>query len=307
MRIDDAITDFINYLTYANPKSKDTISAYQYDLKNFNYYLEANHITQLTEVKEKDIRAFYLSLEETHKRSSIYRTSVTIRSFFDYLVNIKSIDKNPCLLIKVKSQGKRIVQTLSTDEIKQLMSFSLNEDKDYLDLALCLVMFSGGLRVSEVSQLIVSQFYPSERMVRVRGKGNKERIVFLNDLTIRTLMDYIERIRSTWILKANNKDKNLVFVNEKGKPISRYTIYNMIQYRCNQSGINKKISPHTLRHAFATQLLNQDVDLRVIQELLGHSDIATTQVYTHVDKKRILKDYDRFHPGSTLGKGEKDE
>lgn len=292
---DVLLNEFRNYLTYTNPKSENTVKSYINDTQQFLLELELNSLEDLQQLDEEKLDSYFFEMKEHYKQSTIYHRLISLRSFFDFLEISHYVTNNPFTHIKIKQQGQRIVKTLSLAQVKLILSFKCDNGKDYLDRAILSTLFTCGLRVSELCALKLNQLYLDEKFIRVLGKGKKERIVSMNDENKHILTHYIEGVRPLW-LTSQSKYKDLVFINRKGKPLTRNTIYNMLKYRGRTVGI-EDVSPHMLRHTFASILLENKADLRVIQELLGHSDISTTQVYTHVEKNRLLKDYDRFHPG----------
>lgn len=296
------IQEYSNYLKFAVSKSANTQVSYLHDITLFLQEMKERGVNDITLLKTNDFQDYFAELHQTHKASSIYRRYIAIKSFYEFLQIKGYVTSDELSSVRVKQQGARVVKTLSLDEVEKLLSFPVTQPKDYLDKAVLSLIFICGLRVSECCQLKFSQIYMEERFLRILGKGDKERIIPVTKNALEILQSYLNDARALW--PQSSKTKEFVFINKKGNVITRNYVYNMIQLRGKVAGISH-ISPHMLRHTFATTLLDNQADLRVIQELLGHRDISTTQVYTHVDKQRLLKDYDQFHPQIKIEKGNK--
>lgn len=294
------LKDYIYYIQYTEPKSSLTVEAYKNDLNDFITYLEEHDINDFKSITFDILLDYTSQLEQTFANTSQRRKISSLKSFYKYLSQYGIVDHNLTSFLQGKKKVERLPQTLSSDELKQLFSFPKEKLKDYLDYAILQVLFSTGIRVSECVDLIFSQIFFEERWLKIIGKGNKERMVPISKEAIRSLTYYLDIIRPQF---EKNKMKH-VFLSPKGQQITRQYIHTMIQYRQQQTGLNKVISAHTLRHSLATNMLNQSVDLRVIQEILGHSDIKTTQIYTQVDNQTLKKEYDSFLKGNFNEKGD---
>lgn len=293
---------YSHYLRFVEAKQDKTIEAYSRDVKAYLDYLMHHQIIALEGINHQVIADYLLSLSAQHTSSSRYRYIVSIRSFHRYLLRNGLMTYDPTLNLQVKQQSQRIIHTMTVDEVRKLLSFPLDKPIDYRDYTIILLLFSCGLRASECCDLRFSQVYLEEQFLRILGKGDKERVIPMSSYLIEFMSHYLSVVRPLWEKGSHDR----VFISPKGKALSRNTLYNMIQYRSREVSLDKKISPHVLRHAFATNLLDHHADLRSIQELLGHSSIATTQIYTHVDATRIVQAYDQFHPGLNIKKGSKE-
>lgn len=293
--MEKAIEKYIDYLTYVKHFSKQTISAYKFDLYKLNEYLKNNYI-DFIDITDKDISSYINGLKiNNYKVSSLNRKIVCFRSFFKYYVNnIDSTINNPMINFSTLKTPKRLPKDLFLEQVKILLT--PNEKKEeYAIRNQCIIMllFYSGLRVSECSNLNLIDIDLKEHTVRVFGKGNKERSVFFQDSLDYYLNKYLNDIRSHSLADKNDE---ALFINNKGSRITTRAIENILKERAKQSKTPFKVTPHMLRHTFATNLLNNDVDLKILQELLGHASLSTTQIYTHVSKARLKKVYDKTHP-----------
>lgn len=289
------LDEYINYLRYIAQYSNKTIEAYHSDL---SIYLQQRDTLN---VKQEEIREFLRVFSKSHEMSSTARMISSIRKFYEFLQISKYIDYNPTDFLKVSQKKNRLPHYLSLDEVEQLVSFETIEPNDYLDLAIIEVLYSCGLRVSELCLLKTSNININDRIIKIVGKAEKERIVPISTRALDAIENYNTNAKRKWMVKL----VNFVFINSKSKPLSRQSVYNRINQRAKQVGLQKHVSPHMLRHSFASSLINEGADLRSVQELLGHKDISTTQIYTHLDKKKQKEMYDRFHPGQQIDEGEK--
>ena len=297
--MNEYIEDFIDYLVLERKLSINTKESYQFDLKEFNKYFKDYKINNLN---EQDLLEYlkYLKEEKILNERSIERHLTTIRSFYKYLMKNKIIDNDITVNIDNLKLGKYLPNTLTTEEIDLLMDFPLNTPFDFRTKAMLELMYGSGLRVSELVNLTLSDIDLYNCTILIHGKGNKERIVPLGEYAKSYLEKYLE-IRSE-LIKKKNGYYNELFLNNHGKPITRNGFNFLLNRLLKDKGINKNITPHTLRHSFATHMLDNGADLRTIQELLGHSDVVTTRIYTHVSKKQIQKNYDKYQT-----RGEDDE
>lgn len=301
--IDTLSHEFIMYIQYTEPRSKQTVSAYKNDLKDFNLYLKKHMVEQYKEVDYNMILDYVSTLESQYKQATVSRKISTLRNLFKYLSQYGLVEQNVTSYLQGKRKPSALPTSLNKDEIQLLFSFSKETLKDYLDIAILQLLFSTGIRVSECVDLSFNQIFLEEGWLKILGKGNKERMVPISKKAITHLQYYLEIIRPQFVTHKTN----YIFITKKGNQITRQYVHTMIQLRREQAGIQKKISAHTLRHSLATQMLNQSVDLRVIQEILGHSDIKTTQIYTHVDNEALKKEYDAFLDVDFSRRGDKNE
>ena len=278
------ISNYLNYLELEKGLSQNTILAYQSDLVSFFDFIDSqNSDVSLEDIKRKDFSSYikYLAKKDFNP-SSITRKIASLKGFFKYLCFKRNIKTNPTLSIISPRTPKRLPKVLTITEIDKLTKDTLN----VIEYAIVELLYSSGIRVSELTELKLNNFDFSQRVIKVFGKGSKERIVPVNNKCCEILSKYIKK-RELIALKTNSSP--FLFIDENGNKITRQKVYKII--RTLGSEIEKKISPHTLRHSFATHLLENGADLRVVQELLGHSSIVTTQLYTHISKKTLREVY----------------
>ena len=297
--MNEHIEDFIDYLVLERKLSINTRKSYQFDLKEFEKYFKNKDIKK---IDEQDLLKYlkYLKEEKKLNERSIERHLTTIRSFYNYLMKNETIDNDITVNIDNLKLGKYLPSTLTTEEIDLLMDFPLNTPFDFRTKAMLELMYGSGLRVSELVNLTLSDIDLYNSTILIHGKGNKERIVPLGEYAKDYLEKYLD-VRSELVKKKNGYYEEL-FLNNHGKPITRNGFNFLLNRLLKDKGINKNVTPHTLRHSFATHMLDNGADLRTIQELLGHSDVVTTRIYTHVSKKQIHENYDKYQT-----RGEDDE
>lgn len=283
---DESTKDFLEYLKYERRVSVNTIDSYGENLLLLKNYTNKDLIS----LKKEDIKDFLDNVEATARTKAHYLT--VFNSFYKYLVFMDKIKSNPCDGIKAPKLEKKLPTYLTNEEIAKLFNIRLTKPVDYRNKAILEVMYATGARISEVINLELNQIDFEECIIRVVGKGKKERIIPLDDVAIEALDNYINNYRPFLI---KNETCNYVFLNKNGEKISRQMIFKMLKNLANKAGITKEISPHTLRHSFASNLLNNGADLRVIQELLGHENLETTEIYSHLQNKKIKDDYNN-HP-----------
>ncbi len=284
------IDKYIDYIKYECKLSENTIISYKNDLYSFIKYFKGN----IRDLDEKSITLYISNIYNTKKDTTIAHTITTIHSFYLFLLNEKIIFKNPCNL-KHPKLAKHLPVFLSEEEIDILLNIDLKIPLDYRNKAIFELLYATGIRISELTSLQLSNLDLDNCIIRIMGKGKKERVVPINDVSLKYLKIYLDYYRSV-ILK--NKVNDYLFINNNGESISRQGIFKIIKLEAKKKGIDKNISPHTIRHSFATHLLAHGADLRVIQELLGHSDLSTTQIYTHLINEQIKNDYNAYHPRS---------
>lgn len=286
------IDEFIDHLKYEKKLSNNTISNYNYDLLKFFSYIESLNINSIKNINSNIILDYINNIYDNLDASSISRNITSINNFFQYLIIINVIDNNPCEFIDRPKLKKRIPNALSVEEIDMLLDIKLNTVFDYRNKAMLELMYSTGLRVSEVINLTTRDIDFVNACVRCFGKGNKERIVPINDYSLEYIKLYIEK-RPLLFKKEKN---DYLFLNNHGKKMTRQGFEFNLKNILEEKNINKDVTPHTLRHSFATHLLNGGADLRSIQLLLGHSDITTTKIYTHISNEKLKNDYKEYHP-----------
>ncbi|GAA6817379.1 site-specific tyrosine recombinase XerD [Staphylococcus sp. 18_1_E_LY] len=287
--------EYLKFIQIEKGLSSNTIGAYRRDLDKYIDYLNEHKIAHIDFVDRQTIQQClgYLH-DQGASAKSLARFISTVRSFHQFALREKYAAKDPTVLIETPKYERRLPDVLEVDEIVALLETpDISKNNGYRDRTMLELLYATGMRVSELIQLEVENVNLIMGFVRVFGKGNKERIVPLGDTVIDFLTKYIETVRPQ-LLKKTTTDA--LFLNLHGKPLSRQGIWKMIKQTGIKANINKTLTPHTLRHSFATHLLENGADLRAVQEMLGHSDISTTQLYTHVSKSQIRKMYNAFHP-----------
>ena len=283
------ISDFLVYLSNDLNYSNNTINSYNNNLTKFNEFLKNKDILK---VNTKDIEK-YIKQDHTLAVTTISNYISSLKTFYNYYVKIGKISTNPCDGIILPKLAKTLPTYLSLEEVDNLLNIEINDAYDARNKAILELMYGTGLRISEVISLEFSNIDYDECIVRVMGKGSKERIVPINDIALSSLKTYISNYRPSLVKSQIN---NYIFLNNHGNKMTRQGIFKMIKKLATIKNINKEISPHTLRHTFATHLLENGADLRIIQELLGHEDISTTQIYTHLSKEALHNDYNEYFP-----------
>jgi len=288
----DKINDYANHLLLERNLSKNSIDSYIYDIKKFVEYASKK---KDIEIDEQFINEYILNcaLNDLNP-ASISRYLSSLKSFFNFLFDEKIIDRNPTQNI----EGPRIFRSLpiylTVEEVNKLLSFSITSSSELRDKAILELMYSSGLRVSEVIDLKLSNVDFEESFLLISGKGNKERLVPFGERAYHLLWEYIYNVRKFYV---KPKTTNNVFLNVRlGTKLSRMGIWKILKKYTSMQNIQKNIKPHTLRHSFATHLLANGADLRTVQELLGHSDISTTTIYTQVTKDMLRKAFNQYHP-----------
>lgn len=282
---------FISYLEFEKEFSKNTIESYKNDLEDFKEYLDLiNKTPENTDKKDAFNYLIFLSKKKL-KPSSLRRKISAIRSFYKFLIKEELIEKDPTVDLTFPKNEKRLPQVLTIEEIEKLINVIDNKTvKGKRDKAIIELLYSSGLRVSEIINLKINDLDFENNYLKCFGKGSKERIVPFGELAKTYIIDYLkERER----LKI---DSELLFVNKKGEKLLRQHINNLLRIYSKKAKLKKKVHPHMLRHSFATHLLERGADLRSVQELLGHVDISTTQIYTHLTKDYLREIYLSTHP-----------
>lgn len=287
------ISEFIEHLWLEKGLSENTLSAYKTDLAHLDKYLTNANLTVLN-CKDMDIESFIAErVDKGLSHRSNARCLSAIKRFFKYLLANKTRQDNPTALTQAPKFGKSIPKVLSEQDVESLFDApNLDEPIEFRDRTMLELLYATGLRVTELVSLRLDNISLNQNLVRVVGKGNKERIVPMGEIAAEWLSNYI-RLYRPMLLKS---DSDVVFPSKRGVQMTRQTFWHRIKIYAQIAGINVHLSPHTLRHAFATHLLNHGADLRVVQMLLGHSDLSTTQIYTHVAKERLKSLHTAHHP-----------
>lgn len=281
------ISKYLDYLMYERKLSKNTLLSYTNDLKDFDMYFQG----KLKDLKYQDIVKYLDTIQQLNTRSISHHITV-INSFYSFLVNDGILLENPCANVVSPKIPKRLPNYLTEDEVNNLLNINLLTPYDYRNKAMMELLYATGLRISELCNLKITDIDIHNCFVRVFGKGKKERIVPISDIALEYLQIYINNYRSI-ILK--NAISDYLFISNNQTNISRQGFFKILKKECQRCGITKNVSPHVLRHSFATHLLQHGADLRVIQELLGHEDIATTEIYAHIVNEKVKNDY-KYHP-----------
>lgn len=296
MKWQNAIRDFQLFLKIERGLSQNTIDSYSRDLEKLLIYLKDHKViySPIT-IDEDTIQQFIYDVAKKVNPRSQARIISGLRSFFDYLIFEDYRKTNPTDLIEAPKIGRKLPDTLSEDEINQLISaIDLSHPQGERNRTILETMYSCGLRVSELITLKISDLFFDEGFIRVIGKGNKQRFVPIHDNAQKYILLYINNIRNHITAKKGFEDT--VFLNRRGKGLTRQMIFIILKDLSIKIKWTKKISPHTLRHSFATHLLKNGADLRAIQQMLGHESITTTEVYVHLDKSYLKEVVERYHP-----------
>lgn len=288
--IQEEINSFRSYLLVEKKYSKNTIEFYERDLLQFQAFITK----EITRIQEEDIHQYLKELSvEGKSEKTISRVISCLKSFYKFLLIEKKVTRNPMENIEIPKLKKSLPHTLTEEEVNNLLEVPLLDSFSYRNKAMLEVLYATGIRVSELVNLKLGDIDIESATLRTMGKGSKERIVPLGDYSLRYLTIYIRDYRPL-LLKRDYND--YLFLNNHGKKLTRQGFFKIIKARAKEANIQKELSPHTLRHSFATHLLNHGADLRSIQELLGHSDISTTQIYTHISNEHLKESYKEFHP-----------
>lgn len=280
------IENFINYLKNEKNYSKNTIDSYKDDLYKF---FEFNNKKDMKNVTEEDIMKYLKSLNDRDaKRASISRKISTLKSFYKYLNFKKIISNNPTTYILYPKREKKLPNYIEYNELESILKSSLEGKNKYRANLIIELLYATGIRVSELVNIKISDIDFNEQSIRVMGKGSKERIVFFGDYALDAINNYIN--------KERNSLSEWLFPNNKNNPLSTRSIELIIDKIMENVSIKSKVSPHTLRHTFATHMLNSGCDIRVVQELLGHENLTTTEVYTHITNEELRNTYLKCHP-----------
>ncbi len=293
----DLIRHFSDYLRLEQSLSENTLNAYCHDIELFREYLESSGKSMsVTAITHHDIEDFFANLYDLGiVASSQARILSGLKSFYRYLIQEKICEDDPTLLVSFPSIGRHIPEVLSYEEIVRMLdSIDLSQQFGHRNKAIIEVMYGCGLRVSEVVSLNISDIYMKDEFIRIVGKGEKERLVPIGKRTLNELMLYVKGERLHQEIKAKYTDK--VFISARGTSLTRQSVFLLVKSLAEKAGIKKTISPHTLRHSFATHLLEGGADLRAVQQMLGHSSITTTEIYTHVSDEYLREVITMFHP-----------
>ncbi len=287
--------EYKQYMIVEKGYSHHTINYYLKDSLEFiNYCITKHHLLNIEDINKDHVHLYFKDLYSRLSPSSINRHIASLKSFYRFLVKEGKIDINIMSSIKPIKKEDYLPVVLNEDEIQKLLNyFDENDPISLRNKCMIEVLYASGLRVSEMCSLTFKDINLKKRLIKCIGKGNKERIIPINKECCVLLQTYLDKKRS----QIYKKESPYLFINKKGEAIHRDTFYHMLKKTAKQAGITKEISPHTLRHTFATHMLNHNADLRSIQEMLGHSDISTTTIYTHVSHSKLMDEYRKFDPG----------
>lgn len=294
--MDELIDDYERYLLIDQGKSQNTIQSYMRDLKKFVTFINEQELVEINNINKDTIQLYIISLNKAgFAASTTNRMISTLKNFFHYLIREQKMDHNPMDLIQGAKNRKHLPKTLSSKEIDRLLDSPDAETNNGIrDRAILEVMYASGLRVSELTHLKMNELHLELGFIQTIGKGDKERIIPIGEEALFWIKKYLEEVYPVYSKKST--DSTILFLTQRGKQFTRQGIWKNLKKYVNLAGIDYEVSPHILRHSFATHLLENGADLRMVQELLGHSDISTTQIYTHVSKQRLQEIYRNSFP-----------
>lgn len=285
--MNENLENYRNYLKYERAYSDNTVDAYMNDLNKYEEFLKKDILESDTEDLEK-----YLKYIKNLESTTVAHKITSIKSYFNYNIKRGIVSVNPADKVSRPKLTKHLPEYLTEEEVGKLLDVEVKSPYDYRNKTILELLYSSGIRISELVNIKTPNYDSEECLIRIMGKGSKERIVPLGDYAVNIMNDYMNNYRPL----INKKHTDYVFINNRGDKISRQFIFKVIKKEALKKGIKKDISPHTLRHTFATHLLKNGADLRIIQELLGHENISTTQIYTHVTNNKLKSDYETYFP-----------
>ena len=293
MNWDSLIKSFSTYLRIERSLSTNTIESYSNDLNKLSDFLTPKSISA-TKVRLNDLKDFITSISEILSETSQSRIISAIKSFYKFLLIENLIQTDPSENLVSPKIGRKLPNVLTIEEINLIINSVESNNVGIRNKAIIEIIYGCGLRVSELTNLLISNLFLKRGYIKIVGKGNKERLSPIGSLAIDSLNDFLTNVRPG--LKINNKFSDHVFINNRGTSLSRSMIFKMIKKYTLKANINKDISPHSLRHSFATHLVEGGANLRAVQEILGHSSITTTEIYTHLDSNYLRSNLIEYHP-----------
>lgn len=293
MKISNAIDDFLNYCIFEKGLSDKTRESYQNDLLVYSDFLKGKGIDDVCLIKSSHIKEF-LKARSSEETSTIAHNLTVIKNFHSYLLKENIVRGNEAEFIERPKLKKALPKTLSVTDVDKLLDIELKTPFDYRNKAMLELMYGCGLRVSELVALEINDIDMTNCLIRIVGKGNKEREIPIGEYSIYYLMEYL-KVREKLLKK---KSCTKLFLNNHGNGMTRQGFFKNLKVILKEKELSEAVSPHTLRHSFATHLINRGADLRSIQEMLGHADISTTKIYTRISDEKVLDDYDKYHPRS---------
>lgn len=290
------LKEYLATLKIEKNLSENTINSYKSDLSSFVNFITQSEIDDLSDIKTTHISSFFKLLKEAGlNETSAARYFSSIKGFFKYLYRNEYIKTNPVERISPPKISRKLPEVLNVREINLILDQPNVKDTIGLrDKAILELFYACGTRISELINIKVNDLFLSEEVIRVFGKGSKERLIPIGSSAIKWIIKYLKKSRP--LLVKNIKSENYLFLNQRGTKFSRMGIWKIVRQYVKQAGIEKNVHPHTFRHSFATHLIEGGADLRAVQEMLGHSDISTTQIYTHIDRDYIKLVHKKFHP-----------
>jgi len=295
--MEEQLIDFMEYLTVEKGLAKNTIVSYERDLKSYLHYVKnVETLYSLNDVQRLHIVQFLSFLKEQGKSSkTLARHSASIRAFHQFLLRSKATDQDPSVLIETPRLERSIPMILSLQEVEVLLA-APNQDDHFgvRDKAMLELLYATGIRVSELIGLDIDHVHINMGFIRCTGSGNKERIIPVGRAALEAVKHYLDNGRPRFV--STKHRETALFLNHHGQRLTRQGFWKILKKLANEAGINKELTPHTLRHSFAAHLIENGADLKSVQEMLGHADISTTQIYTNLSKTRIKDVYSKFHP-----------
>lgn len=288
--------EYLAYLKFEKNLSIHSVNSYESDISKFLFHLNAKNIVDLNEINSKYISEYFELLRDVGISSSTSaRYLSALKGFFKYLASQEYIERDPAEILSARITERKLPSVLSFDEISKITeSPDTSRILGLRDRAILELFYSCGLRVSELINIKINDLFFDDEVIRVLGKGSKLRIIPIGSTAVEWINEYLVRGRPS--LEKRMKSENIIFLNNRGTKLSRMGIWKIVDKYVNESGVDKEVHPHTFRHSFATHLLEGGADLRAVQEMLGHSDISTTQIYTHIDKDYVKQMHKDYHP-----------
>jgi integrase/recombinase XerD len=291
---------YIRFIQLEKSLAGNSIEAYERDINRYIRFLEHSGLNTFTQVEEEHVSKFIRNLKEAElSPKSIARNISAIKGMHKFLIGEKRTPYDPTQNIELPKKGKHLPDVLSVEEVNQILDAANPAAETatkfvWRDRAILETLYATGIRVSELTGLTFSNIMEEQQLVRVYGKGSKERLIPIGEFALKWINEYKHRLRTD--LLRHQRSNDAVFLNFRGGPISRVSVWQIVSDYTRRAGIKKEIHPHTFRHSFATHLLEGGADLRSVQEMLGHADIATTQIYTHIDREHLKQQHKQFHP-----------
>lgn len=301
MKLENAMIDFIQYCLFEKGLTDRTTKSYQNDLMIYMNFLIERDIFTVKDITSDDIKNFLKVRSKNESTSTVAHNLTVIKNFHKYLLKEDIVKEDVSLFISRPKLQKKLPRALSVEEVDVLLDIPLVTPFDYRNKAMLELMYGAGLRVSETVSLTINQVDLEHGLLRIMGKGRKEREIPIGEYGIYYLKLYLEQ---RYFLIKKGKQVDALFLNNHGKQITRQGFFKILKSLLIEKSLNPDLSPHTLRHSFATHLLSRGADLRSIQEMLGHSDISTTKIYTHVSDEKVEADYKKYHPREHKGDNE---